>query len=75
MTYYVQVEDCQNNIKAVVKVDARSEDDARYKALKALHINESLYIVSKEDAVQTIEDEGIYAIDEDGCEIDLEEDE
>ena len=74
MTYYIQIEDCQNNIEAIVKVEADSKLEAKYKALRALHIDDNLYIITKEDAATVVEEEGIIPIDEDGGEIDLEED-
>ena len=74
MTYYVQIEDCQNNIQGIVKVNADTKLEAKYKALRALNTDDNIYIISKEDAIETVENEGIYAIDEDGKEIDLEED-
>ena len=48
MKYYVQIEDCQNNIEAVVAVEAENKQEAKYKALRALHSEDNIYIVSKE---------------------------
>jgi hypothetical protein len=73
MKYYVQIEDCQNNIEAVVAVEAENKQEAKYKALRALHSEDNLYIVSKEDAISAVEDSGVIPIDEDGEEIDLED--
>lgn len=75
MKYYIQIEDCQNNIEAVIAVEAENEQEAKYKALRALHSEDNIYIVSKEDAMNTVEDSGIIPIDEDGEEIDLEDEE
>lgn len=75
MKYYVQIEDCQNNLQAVVAVEAENEQEAEDKALRALHSEDNIYIVSKEDAMSTIEESGIIPIDADGEEIDLEDDE
>lgn len=75
MKYYVQIEDCQNNIEAVVAVEAENKQEAKYKALRALHSEDNIYIVSKEDAISAVEDSGVIPIDEDGCEIDLEDEE
>ena len=75
MKYYVQIEDCQNNIEAVVAVEAENKQEAKYKALRALHSEDNIYIVSKEDAISAVEDSGVIPIDEDGDEIDLEDEE
>jgi len=75
MTYYIQIEDCQNNIEAIVEVNADSKLEAKYKALRALHIDDNLYVITKEDAANVVEEEGIIPIDEDGEEIEIEFDE
>lgn len=74
MKFYVQVEDCQNNVEVIVAVEAKDEQEAKFKALRALHVDDNLYIVSKEDAEATIKEEGIIAIDERGDEINISED-
>ena len=75
MKFYVQIEDCQGNVEAVVAVEADNKQEAKYKALRALHTEDNIYIVSKKDAVNAVEDSGVVPIDEDGEEIDLEEEE
>ena len=75
MKYFVQIEDCQNNIVAVVVVEAENTMEAKYKALRALHINDNLYIIDKDEAKEVVENNGIIAIDEDGDEIDLDDEE
>ena len=50
-TYYVQIDDCQNNPQAIVKVKASSENAARSKALQALHICDSIYIINNIDDI------------------------
>lgn len=75
MKYYIQIEDCQDNLQAVIAVEADNEQEAKYKALCVLHSEDNIYTVSKEDAMSTIEESGIITIDEDGEEIDLEDEE
>ncbi len=72
-TYYVTI-DCQGQTEIVIKVQARSEDDAKYKAMLAYLSDRDVDVVSKETA-QACEEDGITVIDEDGCEINLEEEE
>lgn len=74
MKMFVQVEDCQNNVVAIVAVEAENNMEAKYKALRALHINDNLYIINKDEAKEVVENNGIIAIDEDGDEIEIEED-
>lgn len=73
MKYYVQIEDCQNNIEAVVAVEAENRQEAKYKALRALHSEDNIYITTKEEAIAAVEDSGVIPINEDGEEIDLED--
>ena len=75
MKYFVQIEDCQNNITAIVAVEAENRDNAKYKALRALHIDDNLYIINKDEAKEVVENNSIIAIDEDGDEIDLDDEE
>lgn len=72
-TYFIQIDDCQNNTQAIVKVKASSENAAKTRALKALHICDSIYVVAKNEAIEIAEDNGMCIIDEEGEEIDLEE--
>jgi len=72
-TYYIQIDDCQNNTQAVVKVTAGSAQEARVNALLALHQNDSISVVTKANAKELQED-GYLVIDEDGEEVDLEDD-
>lgn len=74
--FFVRVEDCQNNIIAVVQVEAQDEEDAKIRAMKALHPDDSFIIIEKEEAVENLENGEVNCvIDEDGDEVDLEEDE
>lgn len=68
-TYYVTIEDCQNNPMALVKVKASSEEAAKVKALKALHVDDQLSTLNKEEALEYAEETGMFIIDEDGFEV------
>lgn len=74
-TFFIQIDDCQNNTEAIVKVEATNVEEARVKALKALHIAESLYSIDKEEAVALAEELGLPIIGEDGCETDVNDEE
>ena len=70
--YYIEIERQGGLVLAVVKVDAASCEEAKAKALRAIHETDDIYDVSRE-AVQDMLDEGSidYIIDEDGCETDI----
>lgn len=69
-TYFIGIEDCQNNTQAVVKVIAGSAQEARVNALLALHQNDSISVITEDDAKE-LQEEGYLVIDEDGEEVDL----
>lgn len=69
-TYYIQIDDCQNNPQAIVKVKAANEEEAQAKALEALHIDDSIYTIDKDDA-KRMADDGFIIIDEDGEEVEF----
>ncbi len=72
-TYYIKIEE-QGCVVAIVKVNANSYQEAELKALKALHATENISEISKENAVDEFESCNVdVMIDEDGCEIDLDE--
>ena len=72
-TYYIEIEE-QGYTVALVKVDANQLQEAELKALKALHATNNICEISKEDAKARLESGDIeYIIDEDGCEVDLDE--
>ena len=72
--YYVQIDEPQNQADIIIKVEANSKDEAKEKALKTLYLNHCVYCLTKEEAIESVAENNIMAIDEDGCEIDLEED-
>lgn len=75
-TYYIEIEGQCSNVLAVIKVKAENEDEAKLKALKALHATEDIYSISKEEAKNLVDDGEVdYMLDEDGCEIELEDEE
>ena len=71
--YYIEIERQGGLVLAVVKVDAASREEAKAKALRAIHQTDDIYDVSRE-AAQDMLDEGYidYIIDEDGCETDID---
>lgn len=71
-TYYIEIDDCQNNTQAIIKVKASSENAAKTKALKTLHRDDEIFSIDKETAKEMAED-GYIIIDEDGEEICLED--
>ncbi len=72
-TYYIKIEE-QGCVVAIVKVNANSYQEAELKALKALHATENISEISKEEAEAEFESGNVdVMIDEDGCEIDLDE--
>jgi len=74
-TYYIEIEGQCSNVLAVIKVKAENEDEAKLKALKALHATEDIYSISKQEAQNLVDDGEVdYMLDEDGCEIDPDED-
>lgn len=70
-TYYVTI-DCQGQTEVVIKVEARSNDDAKYKAMLAYLGDKDVDVVD-EDVAQSCCEDGVMLIDEDGAEIDFEE--
>ena len=74
-TYYIQIER-QGWTLAVVKVKAETYEEAEYKALKALHMNDDISEASKESVKASLDSGDIdYVIDENGDEIELEDEE
>lgn len=72
-TYYIEIER-QGNIVWVVKVEANTYEEAELKALKAIHISDDIYEAEKDSVISMLENGYIdYIIDEDGCEIDIDE--
>ena len=73
-TYYIEIEGQCSTVLALIKVKAENEDEAKLKALKALHATEDIYSVTQEEAQDLIDSGEIdYMLDEDGCEIDIDE--
>lgn len=73
-TYYIEIEGQCSTVLALIKVKAETEDEAKLKALKALHATEDIYSVTQEEAQDLIDSGEIdYMLDEDGCEIDIDE--
>ena len=72
MKQFVQIEDCQNNVVAIIQVEAKDKAEAKYKALRALHADDNLYIIDEEDARGAAED-GYIIIDENGEEVDFDD--
>ena len=74
-TYYIEIEGQCSMVLAVIKVQAENEDEAKLKALKALHATEDIYSISEQEAKQLVDDGEVdYMLDEDGSEIDIDED-
>ncbi len=72
-TYYIEIER-QGWTLAVVKVEAETYEEAEYKALKALHMNDDISEASEESVKASIDSGDIdYVIDENGDEIDIED--
>ena len=71
--YYVMIEDSQGYVQRIYKINASSEEEAENKAIRALHQNDCIYCVDKQDALNEINDNGGYILDEDNCETDLED--
>ena len=69
-TYFIGIEDCQNNTQAVVKVTAGSAQEARVNALLALHQNDAISVISEDDA-EELQEQGYLVIDEDGEEVEF----
>lgn len=70
-TYFISIEDCQNNPVAVVKVKAKDLIEAKYKALRAIHEEDNVYELDSDAVIGYIEDSGLTPIDERGEETDL----
>lgn len=71
--YFIRIER-QGNTMWIVKVhDAHSYEEAECKALKAIHIDDDIDEISREQAESEIEDGEVILIDETGTEIDLDE--
>ena len=72
-TYYIEIER-QGWTLCVIKVEANTYEEAELKALKAWHANDDISEISEEAAHDRLESGDIdYMIDEDGCEIDLDD--
>ena len=72
-TYYIEIER-QGWTLAVVKVEAETYEEAELKALKALHDTDDISEIDEEAVKERVKSGDIdYVIDEDGCEIDLED--
>jgi len=72
--YFIKIEDCQNNVIAVVKVLAENEKEAEVKALSALHKTQSISEVNKQEVKDLLETNQIdYVLDEEGDEADVDE--
>ena len=73
-TYYIQISDCQNNTIAVVAVEAENKQEAQNKALRAIHVNDDISTITKSDVEEMLDNGEIeYVIDEDGCEVDIDD--
>lgn len=68
-TYYVTI-DCQGQTEVVIKVEARSNDDAKYKAMLA-YLGDKDVDVVEEDVAESLYEDGTTLIDEDGEEIEF----
>lgn len=73
-TFYIQIDDCQNNTQAIVKVEATDLKEAQAKALRAIHISDDIFAIDKEEALDMVK-EGYTLIDEEGCETDIDDEE
>ena len=72
-TYYIEIER-QGYTLAVIKVEASTYEEAKLKALEAWHANDDISEISEESALERLQSGDIdYMIDEDGCEVDLED--
>ena len=72
-TYYIEIER-QGWTLAIVKVEAETYEEAEYKALKALHMNDDISEASEESVKARLDSGDIdYVIDENGNEIDTED--
>ncbi len=75
-TYYIEIEGQCSMVLAVIKVQAENEDEAKLKALQALHATEDIYSITEEEAKQLVDDGEVdYMLDEDGSEIGIDEEE
>lgn len=73
-TYYIEIEEQCSMVLAVIKVEAENEEEAKLKALKALHATQDIYSITKEEAKNLVDyGEVDYMLDEDGCEIGIDE--
>lgn len=73
-TYYISIER-QGSVMWVVKVNASSREEAEAKALKAIHSNDDILELTKEQAKETLDPEiGLFLMDENGDEVLDEED-
>lgn len=72
-TYFINIEDCQNNPIAVVKIKAKDLTEAKYKALRAIHEEDNIYELDADAVMGYIEDSGLIPINERGEEIDIME--
>ena len=73
-TRYISIER-QGNVMWLIKTEASSYEEAEAKALKAIHANDDISEVTKEQAKEAADPEiGLYIIDENGDEVDDEED-
>ena len=68
-TYYVTI-DCQGQTEVVIKVEARSNDDAKYKAMLA-YLGDKDVDVVEEGVAESLYEDGTTLIDEDGEEIEF----
>ena len=72
-TYYIEIER-QGYTLAVIKVEAETYEEAKLKSLEAWHANDDISEISEEQAINRLQSGDIdYMIDEDGCEIDLDD--
>ena len=73
-TYYIEIEEQCSMVLALIKVEAENEEEAKLKALKALHATQDIYSITEEEAQNLIDSGEIdYMLDEDGCEIGVDE--
>jgi len=73
-TYYIEIEEQCSMVLAIIKVEAENEEEAKLKALKALHATQDIYSITEEEAQNLIDSGEIdYMLDEDGCEIGIDE--
>ena len=72
--YYISIER-QGSVMWVVKVNANSREEAEAKALKAIHSNDDILELTKEQVKETLNPEiGLFLMDENGDEVLDEED-